>query len=122
VRTDLSLFLSRLLGRSVRDFDGVRVGRVADITAIYDLLVYVAYHGLALWSLVALTSAVNIVKLQSHLSIRMPTRFIGGFALAIAAFAALAWLAQIVPAVLSKSRYRRSSALGSSPTSSGSRI
>jgi sporulation protein YlmC with PRC-barrel domain len=37
VRTDPTLFLSRLLGRSVRDSSGVRVGRMTDLTVIYDI-------------------------------------------------------------------------------------
>jgi len=37
VVTDPPMFLSRLLGRPVRSSDGVRVGRVVDMTVLYDI-------------------------------------------------------------------------------------
>jgi sporulation protein YlmC with PRC-barrel domain len=37
VVTDPPVFLSRLLGRPVRSSDGVRVGRVVDMTVLYDI-------------------------------------------------------------------------------------
>jgi sporulation protein YlmC with PRC-barrel domain len=37
VVTDSPVFLSRLLGRPVRSSDGVRVGRVVDMTVVYDI-------------------------------------------------------------------------------------
>jgi sporulation protein YlmC with PRC-barrel domain len=37
VVTDPPVFLSRLLGRPVRSSDGVRVGRVVDMTILYDI-------------------------------------------------------------------------------------
>ncbi|MDT7665048.1 MAG: hypothetical protein QOD04_4604 [Pseudonocardiales bacterium] len=63
-------------------------------------LCYVGYLGLAVWSIVALVPAVDLHGFGSGVSAGMPARFVAGFALAIAALNAAAWLAAIVPALL----------------------
>jgi hypothetical protein len=63
-------------------------------------LCYIAYLGLAVWSIVALVPAVDLHVFGSRVSARMPARFVAGFALAIAALNAAVWLAAIVPALL----------------------
>ena len=63
-------------------------------------LCYVAYLGLAVWSIVTLLSAVDLHVFGSRVSAGMPARFVAGFALAIAAINAAAWLAAIIPALL----------------------
>ena len=63
-------------------------------------LSYVAYLGLGVWSIVALVLAVDLHGFGSRVSADMPSRFVAGFALAIAALNAAAWLAAIVPALL----------------------
>ena len=64
-------------------------------------LCYVAYLGLAVWSIVTLFPAVDQHAFASRLSTGMPARFVAGFAFAIAAVNAAVWLAAIVPALLS---------------------
>lgn len=63
-------------------------------------LCYVGYLGLAVWSIVTLVPAVDLHTFGSRVSAGMPARFVAGFALAIAALNAAAWLAAIVPALL----------------------
>jgi hypothetical protein len=63
-------------------------------------LCYVAYLGLAVWSIVALVPAVDLHALGSRVSPGMPARSVGGFALVIAALNAAAWLSAIVPALV----------------------
>ena len=63
-------------------------------------LCYVAYLGLAVWSIVTLFPAVDQHAFASRLSTGMPARFVAGFAFAIAAVNAAVWLAAIVPALL----------------------
>ena len=63
-------------------------------------LCYVAYLGLAAWSIVTLLLAVDLRAFGSQVSARMPARFVAGFALALAAINAAAWLSAIVPALL----------------------
>jgi len=63
-------------------------------------LCYVAYLGLAVWSIVTLLLAVDLRVFGSQVSARMPARFVAGFALALAAINAAAWLAAIIPALL----------------------
>jgi hypothetical protein len=63
-------------------------------------LFYIAYLGLAVWSVVTLVPAVDLHEFGSRVSAGMPARFLGGFALAIAALNAAAWLTEIVPALL----------------------
>jgi hypothetical protein len=62
-------------------------------------LIYIAYLGLSVWSLVMLLRTTDLVGFGSRLAPRMPARFLAGFALTIAVLNAYAWLAQIVPAV-----------------------
>ncbi len=64
-------------------------------------LIYVAYLGLAIWSIVVLLRATNLAEFGPWLSSRLPARSIAGFTLTIAALNAYAWLAKIIPAVLS---------------------
>jgi len=64
-------------------------------------LIYVTYLGLAIWSIVVLLRATDLAEFGAWLSSRLPARSIAGFTLTIAAFNAYAWLAQIIPAVLS---------------------
>jgi hypothetical protein len=63
-------------------------------------LCYVAYLGLAVWSVVTLFPAVDQRAFGSRLSIGMPSRSVAAFALAIAVMNAAVWLAAIVPALL----------------------
>lgn len=64
-------------------------------------LIYVAYLRLAVWSIVVLLRVTDLAGYGAWLSPRLPVRFVAGFALAVAALNASAWLAQIVPATLS---------------------
>jgi hypothetical protein len=63
-------------------------------------LCYVAYLGLGVWSIVALVPAVDLPAFGSRVSAAMPARLVAGFALAVAALNAAAWLGAIVPALL----------------------
>jgi hypothetical protein len=63
-------------------------------------LCYVAYLGLAVWSIVTLVPAVDLHGFGSRVSAGMPARFVAGFALAIAALNAAVWLSAIIPALL----------------------
>jgi hypothetical protein len=63
-------------------------------------LCYVAYLGLAVWSIVTLFPAVDQRAFGSRLSVGMPSRSVAAFALAIAVMNAAAWFAAIVPALL----------------------
>jgi len=64
-------------------------------------LFYIAYLGLAVWSIVVLLRATDLTGYSARLSPRLPARFIAGFALTLAVLNAYAWLASIVPAVFS---------------------
>ncbi|MDT7574832.1 MAG: hypothetical protein QOH17_1165 [Pseudonocardiales bacterium] len=63
-------------------------------------LCYIAYLGLAVWSIVTLFPAVDQHAFSSRLSTGMPARFLAVFALALTAMNAVAWLSAIVPALL----------------------
>jgi hypothetical protein len=63
-------------------------------------LCYVAYLGLAVWSIVTLFPAVDQHTFGSRLSIGIPARFLAVFALAITLMNAVVWLSAIVPALL----------------------
>jgi hypothetical protein len=63
-------------------------------------LLYVAYLGLSVWSIVLLLRATDLAGFRARLSPRLPARLIAGFALTVAVLNAYAWLAQIVPAVV----------------------
>ena len=64
-------------------------------------LFYIAYLGLAVWSIVVVLRATDLTGYSARLSPRLPARFIAGFALTLAVLNAYAWLASIVPAVFS---------------------
>lgn len=64
-------------------------------------LVYVAYLGLAVWSIVVLLRATDLAEYGTRLSAQLPIRFVAGFALTVAALNASAWLTKIVPATFS---------------------
>jgi len=63
-------------------------------------LCYVAYLGLAVWSVVTLFPAVDRRAFGSRVSVGMPSRSVAAFAFAIAVLNAAAWLGAIVPALL----------------------
>lgn len=63
-------------------------------------LVYIAYLGLAVWSVVVLLRATDLAGYGSRISPQLPARFIAGFALTLAVANAYAWLSKIVPALL----------------------
>jgi hypothetical protein len=63
-------------------------------------LIYVAYLGCAVWSIVLLLRASDLATFAAWLSPRMPARSIAGVVLTLAAFNAYAWLKQIIPAVV----------------------
>ncbi|MFI5588387.1 hypothetical protein ACIA5G_25265 [Amycolatopsis sp. NPDC051758] len=65
-------------------------------------LLYVAYLGLALWSLVTVLHAADLRAFGARLAPAMPVRWITGFALVLVLLNAGAWLVQIVPAVFSR--------------------
>jgi hypothetical protein len=70
-------------------------------TPVNDLfLLYVAYLGLALWSVVFLLRGADLSRFADRLSNDMPARAVGGILLAITVANALAWLGQIVPALV----------------------
>jgi hypothetical protein len=64
-------------------------------------LFYIAYLGLAVWSIVLLLRATDLNGYRTRISPRLPARFIAAFGLTLAALNAYVWLAQIVPAVFS---------------------
>jgi hypothetical protein len=64
-------------------------------------LFYVAYLGLAVWSTVMLLRATHLDAFAARLSRTVPARVTGAMALVIVVLNAVAWLSQIVPAVLS---------------------
>lgn len=63
-------------------------------------LVYVASLALSLWSLVALLVQTDPDDLRRHFAPSFPVRAIALYLLAVAALFFLAWMSQIVPAVL----------------------
>lgn len=65
-------------------------------------LLYVAYLGSALWSLVSVFHATDLREFGTRLAPAMPARWITGFALVVVVLNAAAWLVQIVPAVFSR--------------------
>jgi hypothetical protein len=70
-------------------------------TPVNDLfLLYVAYLGLAMWSIVFLLRGVDLSRFANRLSKDMPARAVGGILLAIIVANALAWLGQIVSALV----------------------
>ena len=62
-------------------------------------LVYVAYLGLSVWSLVTLLLRVDVAAFGRRVSPRMPAKQLAGVALTLVVLNAYAWLAQIVPAM-----------------------
>ena len=64
-------------------------------------LIYVAYLSLALWSIVLLLRSTDLRAFGLRVSPRAPTRVVAGFALVVVVLNAAAWLAGIVPTVLS---------------------
>lgn len=65
-------------------------------------LLYVAYLGLALWTLVSVLRATDLREFGARQSPAVPARWITGFALVLVLLNAGAWLVQIVPAVFSR--------------------
>jgi hypothetical protein len=63
-------------------------------------LVYVAMLSLALWSFVTLLMRVDANAVRARIAPTVPVRVLGCYLLVIALLNALAWLAQIVPAML----------------------
>lgn len=64
-------------------------------------LLYVATLSLALWSLVALLVRLDVVALREHFARKTPIRIAGGYLLTTTALFALAWLKDILPAIMS---------------------
>jgi hypothetical protein len=64
-------------------------------------LIYVAYLSLAVWSIVVLLRATGLRAFAHHVSLGLPARTAAAVALMLVALNAGAWLARIVPAVLS---------------------
>ena len=65
-------------------------------------LIYVAYLGLAVWSVVLLLPAIDLRGFGARIARQMPARYIAAVALTVAALNAAAWLAKIIPAVFSR--------------------
>ena len=65
-------------------------------------LFYVAYLGLAVWSVVFLVRGTDLTAFDRCLSPRVPTRAVAGFALVVVVVNTAAWLGGIIPAVLSE--------------------
>lgn len=65
-------------------------------------LVYVAYLGLAVWSLVFLLRGTDLAAFAVCLSPTAPVRVVAGYALVVVGLNAVAWLGGIVPAVFSE--------------------
>ncbi|MEO7943407.1 MAG: hypothetical protein ABIR34_08410 [Marmoricola sp.] len=64
-------------------------------------LIYVAYLSLAVWSIVLLLRGADLDAFGARLSPKTPIRYVAGFALVVVVLNAGAWLAGIVPTVLS---------------------
>ena len=64
-------------------------------------LLYAAMFALAFWSAVTLLHRMDVPAFGERFSARLPARALATYLAAVAAFNALAWLAQVVPAVLS---------------------
>lgn len=64
-------------------------------------LFYVAYLGLAVWSVVFLVRGTDLAAFGLSLSPRLPIRSVAGFALVLMVLNAAAWLGGILPAVFS---------------------
>ena len=64
-------------------------------------LIYVAYLSLAVWSIVLLVRRTDLGSFEARLSPTTPIRYIAGFALLVVVLNAAAWLAGIMPTVLS---------------------
>lgn len=64
-------------------------------------LIYVAYLSLAVWSIVLVMRSVDLGAFEVRLSPKTPIRYVAGFALLVVVLNAAAWLAGIVPTVLS---------------------
>lgn len=64
-------------------------------------LVYVTMLSLALWSLVTLLMAVDVARLRTHFTERLPIRTIVLYLMMTTALFALTWLRDIVPALVS---------------------
>jgi hypothetical protein len=64
-------------------------------------LFYVAYLGLAVWSLVFLLRGTDFAAFGLSLSPRVPIRSVAGYALVVMVLNTAAWLGRILPAVLS---------------------
>jgi hypothetical protein len=70
-------------------------------TPVNDLFMfYVAYLGLAVWSIVLLLRALDLGRFGARLSADLPARPIGGVLMTVVTLNALAWLGQIVPALV----------------------
>lgn len=63
-------------------------------------LAYIAYLGLALWSIVLLLRDTDLDAFAARLSSRVPARAVGGFAILLLVLNAGAWLSRIVPALV----------------------
>jgi hypothetical protein len=73
-------------------------------TAFNDLfLVYVAMLALAVWSLVALLTRVDALRIWSSFRAGVSTRLIAAYLLVVVVLFALTWLGQIVPALVTHS-------------------
>ncbi|WP_297342500.1 hypothetical protein [Amnibacterium sp.] len=64
-------------------------------------LLYVAYLGLGVWTIVAMVRGVDLAAFHQRLSAEVPIRRIAGYALVVAGLNALAWLTRILPATFS---------------------
>ena len=64
-------------------------------------LLYVAYLSLAVWSIVLLLRSTDLPAFELRVSPRAPIRVVAGFALVVVVLNAAAWLAGILPTVLS---------------------
>jgi hypothetical protein len=65
-------------------------------------LFYVAYFGLAVWSIVFLLRGTDLTAFGRSVSPRAPVRPVAGYALVVLVLNAAAWLRGAVPAVLSE--------------------
>jgi len=66
-------------------------------------LFYVATLNLSIWSIVLGLRGTEVESFAKRFSAQMPVRAVAGYALAIAVLNFLAWMAQVVPGVLSSS-------------------
>jgi hypothetical protein len=62
-------------------------------------LVYVAYLGAALWTLITLVRSVRLSTVTEQVDARMPARLVGGSLVTFAGLNLVAWLRQIVPTI-----------------------